>query len=121
MSDTDPFLHTLAPDGPFTFQTFADDATRKDARLARILHGNHDQHAEALAALNGSGAGVFVMVNAGDGRGRKAANVQRVRALFLDIDEGGPGVLKQVLVAAKRGRAAVGSGEVERLGGQGQS
>jgi hypothetical protein len=36
--------------------------------------------------LNAQGAGVFVMVNAGDGKGRTARNVTRVRALFLDTD-----------------------------------
>lgn len=40
---------------------------------------------------------MFVMVNAGDGAGRKAENVQRVRALFLDLDTGGAESLKRVL------------------------
>jgi len=32
------------------------------------------------------GCGIFVMVNAGDGKGRKAKNVVKVRALFIDLD-----------------------------------
>lgn len=36
--------------------------------------------------LNEQGAGIFVMVNAGDGKGRKRANVRAVRALFVDLD-----------------------------------
>ena len=69
----------------FTFQTF-DDSPRKSASLSRILHGTFREHAATLAALNEKGAGVFIMVNAGDGRGRKACNVRQVRALFVDLD-----------------------------------
>lgn len=69
----------------FTFQTF-DDSPHKSPMLSRILHGTLAQHAKRLADLNAQGAGVFVMVNAGDGKGRKAANVKRVRALFVDLD-----------------------------------
>ena len=36
--------------------------------------------------LNDQGAGVFVTVNATDGKGRTAANIVRVRALFVDLD-----------------------------------
>ncbi len=79
------FLDALAPDGHVTFQTF-DDSKDKDPSLARILHGTLEQHAPELTRLNQKGAGVFVMVNRGDGRGRKAGNVCAVRALFADAD-----------------------------------
>lgn len=69
-----------------TFQTFDDDADRKDRRLSRKLHGPLSRHAETLRNLNQRGAGVFFMVNEGDGRGRSAASVIRVRAVFLDLD-----------------------------------
>ena len=69
----------------FTFQTF-DDSSHKSPTLSRILQGTSREHAATLAGLNERGAGVFVMVNAGDGMGRKAGNVQRVRALFADLD-----------------------------------
>lgn len=71
--------------GRFTFQTF-DDSPQHRKPLARILHGTLAEHADTLADLNARGAGVFVMVNEGDGKGRTAANVQRVRALFVDLD-----------------------------------
>ena len=67
-------------DGRHTFQTF-DDRPDKDARLSRVLHDPAE-----LAALNRQGAGVFVMVNEGDGVGRKNGNVTRVRAYFADFD-----------------------------------
>ncbi|MDE2088070.1 MAG: primase C-terminal domain-containing protein [Xanthomonadaceae bacterium] len=68
-----------------TFQTF-DDTPQHRLGLARILHGNLTQHSATLARLNAAGAGIFVMVNGGDGQGRKAANVQQVRACFADLD-----------------------------------
>lgn len=68
----------------FTFQTFDDAGTER--RLSRILHGQLDERAKEMTQLNAQGAGVFVMVNCGDGRGRTAANVTSVRALFADFD-----------------------------------
>ena len=79
------FLTLVAGDEPVTFQTFNDGAT-KNPKLARILHGNLEEHAATLSVLNAQGAGVFVMVNCGDGLGRKAANVTGIRALFVDLD-----------------------------------
>lgn len=79
------FLAALSGDASHTFQTF-DDAGNGRSGLSRILHGPLSRHAARLAALNERGAGVFVMVNRGDGYGRKAANVTHARALFLDLD-----------------------------------
>jgi len=71
----------------WTFQTFDDNESRKDKRLARTLHGTLDQHAATLARLNDQGAGVFVTINETDGSGRrKAENITRVRALWVDLD-----------------------------------
>ena len=87
------FLNALDPTGTFTFQTFDDDKERKDGRLARILHGTLDQHLPTLTQLQQQGAGVFVMVNEGDGivhpgkrSCRDGASVIRVRALWVDLD-----------------------------------
>lgn len=94
LDDARTFLDLLG-ESAFTFQTFADAAGRSG--LARILHGTLTQHADTLSDLNAKGAGVFVMVNEGDGKGRKCANVQKVRAVFVDLD-GSP--LNPVLDAA---------------------
>src|SRR3546814_12244888 len=51
------------------------------------MHGDYWRHRATLATLNAKGAGVCVMVNRGDGKGRKAATVTDVRAVFLDLDE----------------------------------
>lgn len=85
-ADATRFLQALAPDGALTFSTFSDGRRPGRDPLARILHGNYRRHCGTLGKLNHSGAGVFVMVNRGDGKGRKIANVQTVRAIFLDLD-----------------------------------
>lgn len=89
------FLERLAPDESVTFQTYSDkeelivkrDGKRFDPN-AKIMHGTLEtpQDADLLTRLNAKGAGVFVMVNEGNGKGRAAKNVQRVRALFIDTD-----------------------------------
>lgn len=86
------YLDLLGEGEQFTFQTF-DDSVMKRRALARVMHGTLDEHAEQLIRLNELGAGVFVMVNEGDGvikdgneTCRTNANVIRVRAQFLDLD-----------------------------------
>jgi hypothetical protein len=85
-------LLTGDPASPMTFQTF-DDSPQGRGGLARVFHGSIDEHFEALLALSHRGAGVFVMVNRGDGvvqQGRKTCrtngNVVEVRAHFIDLD-----------------------------------
>lgn len=87
------FLKILDPNGVFTFQTFDDDKDRKDLSLARVFHGTLTQHRAALTDLQQKGAGVFIMVNRGDGivhPGKKTCrnevSVVAVRALFADLD-----------------------------------
>jgi hypothetical protein len=89
---TQRFLNLLAPDEDVTFQTFADNKAASRG-LAKAFHGRLDQHAAELIDLNQRGAGVFVMVNRGDGiihAGNKTcrtnANVISIRALFADAD-----------------------------------
>ncbi len=83
--DAERFLSALAPDGKLTFQTF-DDAKPGRKDLSRVLHGSYRRNAAKLDELNAKGAGCFVMVNRGNGKGRKTTSVQSVRALFLDLD-----------------------------------
>jgi hypothetical protein len=81
------FLQALAgKDTAYTFQTFDDVKNRHDKTLARIYQGTFNQHKAALAALNAKGAGVYVTVNQTDLKGRKEANIVKVRALFVDLD-----------------------------------
>lgn len=81
------FLRALSSDSDFTFQTFTDgDPKPKPDPLARHRHGTLARHAPWLKGMQGRGAGAFVMVNRGDGFGRRASNVIAGRALFLDLD-----------------------------------
>ena len=75
-------------DAVVTFQTFDDLKNRKDWKLARILHGTLTEHLAQLRHLNAQGAGVYVMVNEGDGNGRGEENVTALRAVFVDDDKG---------------------------------
>lgn len=85
LADASSFLEALDPGGSFTFMTIPEGALKGLGRTT-VLHGVLDQHAEELAQLNNAGHGIFVMVNQGDFKGRKASNVVRVRALFVDLD-----------------------------------
>jgi hypothetical protein len=96
------YLDGLHPNCASTFQTFGDKA--KDLELNRVFHGTLDEHADALFRLNRAGAGIFVMVNEGDGfvhDGRRTCrtnqNVVLIRSVFCDLD-GAP--LEPILKAA---------------------
>ncbi len=87
------FTMALDTAGIFTFQTFADDKKHKNQSLARVMHGSVEQHFDELVHLQSQGAGVFVMVNHGDGvihpgskTCRTAGNVMAVRSFFADLD-----------------------------------
>ena len=91
LCQTKRFLLALDPDGIFTFQAIP-EAKETTARPT-VRHGTLDEHAAELEALNGNGAGIFVMPDEGDGEVkpgamtcRTQANVIRVRALFVDLD-----------------------------------
>jgi hypothetical protein len=80
------FLQALDPDAEaWTFQTF-DDSSLKRGRLARVCHGSLEEQAKRLIAWSESGAGVFVMINEGNGMARRAENVVRIRSVFVDLD-----------------------------------
>jgi hypothetical protein len=98
--DAARFLACLDPEATsFTFQTFDDNAERRDKTLARIFHGPLAERAAELARLNALGAGIFVTVNETDGKGRKKQNIIRVRAVFVDLD-GAP--LEPVMANGRR-------------------
>ena len=58
------------------------------SRIPRIhrYFGSFEEHQENLAKANLEGYGVFVAINATDGKCRKKENVTKVRALFVDLD-----------------------------------
>ena len=79
------FLDALRGSPNFTFMALP-EGDEKGTAPPVVLHGTLAQHGSALMGLNRNGYGVFVMVNEGDLRGRKAANVVKVRAHFVDLD-----------------------------------
>lgn len=90
-SEAERFLAWLDEEAEgFTFQVFDDLKGRKLAGLAQIRHGSLETHGAELARAQAHGAGVFVTVNATDGRGRRLANIVRVRAVWAEIDHGLP-------------------------------
>lgn len=96
VSEAIRFLEALEPGASsWSFQTF-DDTPGKRPELAGTRHGTLMQHADWLTAQNVQGAGVFVTVNETDGKGRKASNVIRVRALFADFDNPEPDALERL-------------------------
>ena len=97
------FFTVMAEGEEVTLQTF-DDSNPKRGGLAQVMHGTFDDLAPHLVDLNRQGAGVYWMVNQGNGGGRKTENVVRVRALFLDLD-GAP--LGPVLAAAVEPHAVI--------------
>jgi len=80
------FLTLLAPDEKFTFQTFDDNQDRKDPGLNSVRHGTLDQNFDHLVQYSEKGAGVFVVINKTDLRGRTKNNVEKVRSCFCDLD-----------------------------------
>jgi len=108
--DISIFLDTLCETSPVTFQTFDDTKGRKLPDLTRVIHGLTDENISRLKDLNEKGAGVFVMVNEGDGKGRSTANVVKVRCVFADLD-GSPlepviqaGLTPHIIVESSEGR-----------------
>jgi putative DNA primase/helicase len=80
-----------------TYQTFddrKDKSAPKRPHLARVYNG--EGKAAHLAAANAQGAGIYMAINATDGKGREAHNVTRVRAVFIDADKNGVAVLQKV-------------------------
>ncbi|MEO8154722.1 MAG: DUF5906 domain-containing protein [Rhizobacter sp.] len=71
----------------FWFQTF-DDSPKRDAVLAKKLHGTLSEHWLELQRMQRLGAGVFVTINESKG-GRLKEQVSRVRAVWRDVDLSG--------------------------------
>jgi hypothetical protein len=79
-------LLTGSPSTAMTWQVFDDDPQRRDPARAAIVHGTATEVSYRLASANRDGCGVFATVAETDLRGRKTANVRRVRALYIDTD-----------------------------------
>jgi hypothetical protein len=91
--DTEParrFLRLLDPETKrFTFQAFHDKKPPTKPELARVVESPAK---DELLQLHAHGAGVYVTVNQTDGKGRRAENVVRIRAVFQEDDSNYDGV-----------------------------
>ena len=82
------FLNLLYPSPALTFQTFAN--SRNCPVEPKILYGTIDQHWNYFREVNDQGAGVYTMVNVGNGKWRSVENVTAISNVFLDLDEPSP-------------------------------
>jgi Protein of unknown function (DUF3987)/RepB DNA-primase N-terminal domain len=57
------------------------------AGKATNYRGKLSEFVEDFKTLNDCGAGIYVMINESDGKGRKKENIIRVRALMMDFDD----------------------------------
>jgi len=97
LQEAQKMLDVLDTSGNFTFQTFDDDKDRKSSTFAHIRHGSISDQFSYLNHLNVSDkVGIFVTINETDLEGRKAKNVKRVRAVFVDFDKKNPNRLEQL-------------------------
>ncbi len=79
------FLIALGADENTMFQVFAEKGSVTRTGHPEVIPGNRPDLFPLLEERNQTG-GVYVTVNATDGKGRKAGNIIGVRAVFLDLD-----------------------------------
>jgi len=83
------FLSLLDPTAfAFTFQTVPEPKGKPTNLWPQVLHGSLNDLLPKLTDLNRQGAAIYVTVNETDGKGRKAANITRLRAIWQDDDCG---------------------------------
>jgi hypothetical protein len=80
------FLRAIDPCAErFEFRTI-DDSEDDRKHLRQAYFGSFERYTDLLQEFNDGGAGIFVAINETDGIGRKAENIIRVRAVFVDLD-----------------------------------
>lgn len=89
-AEAECFLSALdSTTNTFCFQIFDDLKSRHDRRLAATVRGTLKNRFEYLKWMNDQGAGIFVSVNAiKAGCARKVENLEHVRAVWQDDDNG---------------------------------
>ena len=68
--------------GRLTFQLFPEHGTGRPYHFTKSA----SEACTDLVQKNKEGMGAFLMINEGDGRGRKSAHVKTIRAVFADLD-----------------------------------
>ncbi len=72
--------------GLITWQWFSDQKEGKRKGKPGFIHGSLESVFSSLVKENVKGSGIFAMINEGDGYGRSASNVVKIRSLFVDLD-----------------------------------
>jgi len=81
------FLSGGNPAKEFTFATLDEANSHEERGKSITLHGTLEEHFDKLAAYNGQGFGVFVVLNRTDGHGRKKENIVDTRGIAIaDFD-----------------------------------
>lgn len=84
--DAKKFLSLLDPDTTdFTFQCFHPDKT---IHPTSPMHGTLKEWFEALCQYNKEGFGIYVTINETNGKGRKIKDIENIRAVWIEDDEG---------------------------------
>lgn len=86
LKEAQQFLDLLEPNGNFWYQTALEPKPDDGNARPRVLQGTFAKVGDELARLNSTGSAVWVQINAGTGR--KNADVNRIRAYFVDQDKG---------------------------------
>lgn len=98
LNEAQRFLDFLERGGKFWFQV-AEEPKPKDRKAhARVLFGTLAEVGDQLVKLNQSGYAVWVQINAGTGR--TDAEIDRIRAYFVDQDHGHTELLLESAVPA---------------------
>lgn len=71
--------------GLISIQIFGEGKNASNIR-PKIFHGWNDKTFDDLCDYNKKGAGIFFMVNEGDGLGRKNENITKIRTVVVDLD-----------------------------------
>ena len=86
LKEAQRFLDLLGRGGSFWFQTAREPKPEDENTMPRVLYGTLAQVGDQLVRLNQNGSAVWVQINAGTGR--KNTDITRIRAYFVDQDNG---------------------------------
>lgn len=84
---------------PLDFATFSDNKKLRPNAPTFRVRGTLDTLWDQLTQANEAGSGIFVTINASDGRTFHAASINAIRAFFVDDDGNDPPVTYETLVA----------------------
>jgi hypothetical protein len=98
LNEAQQFLDFLERGGKFWFQVAEEPKPKDRKAIAKVLHGTLADVGDQLVKLNQNGYAVWVQINAGTGR--KNEDVDRIRAYFVDQDNGHTELLLESAVPA---------------------